>query len=1009
MSGKKHWFRKKKRGYSDPELSCNHVNPTVEDEDTVWTVRGSQGESSQRPLCQELVMKETVICGPEMKVRPLPPLPKAKASSYIYDYVDKEFWTDEQINSNERNKYEERLQFFKEMIISNVDVRQVLPHLTFVEYPQKYRNIATDKSKRDAMICLVDEIEKSEELGRWKQFVEALERCGYEYISQCLKGRSVIDYSYQKKFLKIMSVTVRKQIVPTELTAYLWNADVINDEEKQRIECQQTLQGEIAAADLLLEILPTKSENWYKLFIDALRHAEMIDVANILDLPELHEGKTGQKIISTRTNAEYSPANSMQEVTERIQCDPLNVETNPDSDTTTLKSTSPDDVNEQNTNANYENNESSIMDTMEKELYTWSSWASTKSVPDLPFFVIALHSRQKEREMELSISEGDCLKVVEDYGDFYGVQVEGITWLIPKDCAKVFDKVPIPLPRECAESADETYTFCPPLSERNSPSLTERTPVDAFKINDTTDAATYSNDKRYEEVESPHLRGQKIISTRTNAEYSPANSMQEVTERIQCDPLNVETNPDSDTTTLKSTSPDDVNEQNTNANYENKESSIMDTMEKELYTWSSWASTKSVPDLPFFVIALHSRQKEREMELSISEGDCLKVVEDYGDFYGVQVEGITWLIPKDCAKVFDKVPIPLPRKCAESADETYTFCPPLSERNSPSLPERTPVDAFKINDTTDAATYSDDKRYEEVESPHLRARVFDKVRIPLPGECAESANDTYTFSPLLRERAPVDAFKIYDTTDAATDYDDEPYEEVEPPDLQVCANIIYDRTEAAMDCDDEYYDEACSPHPQDTVDEEPPLVNAFTKTADSRENNVTNAKCTSSSSLLKDSSTLDDIIDADWKFLKKEQELLLEAETLANEELEQFKAVVNLKNNINELQCQKLKVAIEFASAGERFKLHRESIIGVQGGNFDHFEPESEYSSEGLYSAQHMFRNRMENKSRDLPLQFENLYRERSNSRKSWLSRASSFKDSAIYECTSLATVEEDT
>ncbi|WAR26620.1 hypothetical protein MAR_012324 [Mya arenaria] len=792
------------RGYSDPELSCNHVNPTVEDEDTVWTVRGSQGESSQRPLCQELVMKETVICGPEMKVRPLPPLPKAKASSYIYDYVDKEFWTDEQINSNERNKYEERLQFFKEMIISNVDVRQVLPHLTFVEYPQKYRNIATDKSKRDAMICLVDEIEKSEELGRWKQFVEALERCGYEYISQCLKGRSVIDYSYQKKFLKIMSVTVRKQIVPTELTAYLWNADVINDEEKQRIECQQTLQGEIAAADLLLEILPTKSENWYKLFIDALRHAEMIDVANILDLPELHEGKTGQKIISTRTNAEYSPANSMQEVTERIQCDPLNgkiiterfehrssstslylVETNPDSDTTTLKSTSPDDVNEQNTNANYENNESSIMDTMEKELYTWSSWASTKS------------------EMELSISEGDCLKVVEDYGDFYGVQVEGITWLIPKDC-----------------------------------------------------------------------------------------------------------------------------------------------------------------DLPFFVIALHSRQKEREMELSISEGDCLKVVEDYGDFY---------------------------------------------ERNSPSLPERTPVDAFKINDTTDAATYSDDKRYEEVESPHLRARVFDKVRIPLPGECAESANDTYTFSPLLRERAPVDAFKIYDTTDAATDYDDEPYEEVEPPDLQVCANIIYDRTEAAMDCDDEYYDEACSPHPQDTVDEEPPLVNAFTKTADSRENNVTNAKCTSSSSLLKDSSTLDDIIDADWKFLKKEQELLLEAETLANEELEQFKAVVNLKNNINELQCQKLKVAIEFASAGERFKLHRESIIGVQGGNFDHFEPESEYSSEGLYSAQHMFRNRMENKSRDLPLQFENLYRERSNSRKSWLSRASSFKDSAIYECTSLATVEEDT
>ncbi|WAR26619.1 hypothetical protein MAR_012323, partial [Mya arenaria] len=507
-----YWDDMHQRGYSDPESSCNHVNPTVEDDNTVWKVRGCQGESGQYldPQCQALVMKETVLYGPGIKVRPLPPLPQATPTSSIYDYVDKEFWSDEQRNTNEKNHYEERLQIFKEMIISNVDV---LP-----KYPQKYRNIATNSSKRDAMICLVNEIEKSEELGRWKQFVEALERCGYEYISRCLKCRSVIDNSYQKKFLKIMSVAVRKQIVPTELTAYLWNADVINDEDKQRIECQQTLQGEIAAADLLLEILPTKKDNWYKLFIDALRHAEMIDVANVLDLPELREGKTGPKIISTRNDLEFSPANSMQEVTERIQCNPLNdgmiakhlehrtsstslylVETNPDSDTTALKSTSPDDVNEQNTKMNNENKDSSNMNIMEKELYSWSSWASLKSVPDIPFFVVALHSRQKEREMELSISEGDCLKVVEDYGNFYGVQRGGKTWLIPKDSAKVFDKVPFPLP-------DETYTCCPPLPERDSPSLPERTPVDAFKINDTTNAATYSDDKRYEEVESPHLR-----------------------------------------------------------------------------------------------------------------------------------------------------------------------------------------------------------------------------------------------------------------------------------------------------------------------------------------------------------------------------------------------------------------------------------------------------------------------------------------------------------------------
>ncbi|XP_052779401.1 uncharacterized protein LOC128216777 [Mya arenaria] len=622
-----YWDDMHQRGYSDPESSCNHVNPTVEDDNTVWKVRGCQGESGQYldPQCQALVMKETVLYGPGIKVRPLPPLPQATPTSSIYDYV---------------------------------------------EYPQKYRNIATNSSKRDAMICLVNEIEKSEELGRWKQFVEALERCGYEYISRCLKCRSVIDNSYQKKFLKIMSVAVRKQIVPTELTAYLWNADVINDEDKQRIECQQTLQGEIAAADLLLEILPTKKDNWYKLFIDALRHAEMIDVANVLDLPELREGKTGPKIISTRNDLEFSPANSMQEVTERIQCNPLN-------------------------------------DGM-----------------------IAKHLEHRTSSTSLYL---------------------------------------------------------------------------------------------------------------------------------------VETNPDSDTTALKSTSPDDVNEQNTKMNNENKDSSNMNIMEKELYSWSSWASLKSVPDIPFFVVALHSRQKEREMELSISEGDCLKVVEDYGNFYGVQRGGKTWLIPKDSAKVFDKVPFPLP-------DETYTCCPPLPERDSPSLPERTPVDAFKINDTTNAATYSDDKRYEEVESPHLR----------------------------------VDAFKINDTTDTATDCIDIPYEEVESPDLR-----------------DTVDEEVCTQGSLNELLDCPPFVNAFKRTEDSRENNVRNSKC-------------------------------------------------------------------------------------VQGGNFDHFEPESEYSSEGYYSAQHMLRNRTEKTSRDLPLQFE-MYRACSTGRKSWRSRASSFKDSAIYECTNLAPVKEDT
>ncbi|WAR26569.1 hypothetical protein MAR_012273, partial [Mya arenaria] len=498
----------------------------------------------------------------------------------------------------------------------------------------------------------------------------------------------------------------------------------------------------------------------------------------------------------------------------------------------------------------------------------------------------------------------------------------------------------------------------------------------------------------------------------------------------------VETNPESDNTALKSTSLGDVNEQNTNINYENKDSSNMDTMEKEFYTWSSWASTKSEPDIPFFVVALHSRQKERVMELAISEGDCLKVVEDYGDFYGVQVEGKIWLIPKDCAKVFDKVPIPLPGECAESADDTYTYSPPL--------PERAPVDALKLNDTTVAATDCDDECYNKIESPDLQVDALklndttdaatdcddelDALKLNDTTVAATDCDDECykeVESPDLQVDAlklndttdaatdcddELDALKLNDTTDAATDCDDECYKEVESPDLQVDTLKLNDTTDAATDCDDECYkevespdlqvdalklndttdtatdsaddryEEVESPDVQDTVDEEvcthgslneildiPPIANAFKKTEGSRVNNVKNAKCTrqlSSSHLLKDSLTLDDVIHADWKTVKEGKDRLLEAKRLAKEELEQLKAVVNLKNNISEIQCQKIKLAKDFASADERFKLHRESIKGVQGGNFDHFEPESEYLSEGLYSAEHM--NRMENTSRDL-------------------------------------------
>ncbi|XP_052781165.1 uncharacterized protein LOC128217809 [Mya arenaria] len=324
MFSKKRWFRKKRnlccddmrqRVYIDQDISCNHVNTTIENENTVWKLRGCQGESSPylKPLCRELIMKETVLCGPDIKSRPLLPLPSTPPSNDIYDYISDYIQPGSPCEIQERTHYERRTVEFKELIITCVDVLQILPHLTFVEYPQSYRIVANTKSGREATQTLIDDIQKSEVPGRWRQFVQALERCGYDYVVKCIKGQLVQDKSCQKEFLKIMSVAIRKCITPTELTPFLWAHGVINDEDKQRIECQQTTHGEIQAADMLLEIIPTKVENWYRLFVDSLLTAKLTDVAKLLDIHEIMDIPSADQTSTCKTELVISKSGSGSE------------------------------------------------------------------------------------------------------------------------------------------------------------------------------------------------------------------------------------------------------------------------------------------------------------------------------------------------------------------------------------------------------------------------------------------------------------------------------------------------------------------------------------------------------------------------------------------------------------------------------------------------------------------------------------------------------------------------
>jgi len=124
--------------------------------------------------------------------------------------------------------------------------------------------------------------------------VHVLFQPGYDYVVKNLVSEITVDHTYQRRYLKIVQPQLRLLFVPSELLPELYSRDVIKAEDKERVARLENNEGPIAAADLLLEILPTKHIFWYKAFIEALRKVDQTDAADILDIPELLDGIIGE-------------------------------------------------------------------------------------------------------------------------------------------------------------------------------------------------------------------------------------------------------------------------------------------------------------------------------------------------------------------------------------------------------------------------------------------------------------------------------------------------------------------------------------------------------------------------------------------------------------------------------------------------------------------------------------------------------------------------------------------
>lgn len=61
--------------------------------------------------------------------------------------------------------------------------------------------------------------------------------------------------------------------------------EVISESDKEHVRAENIKRGAIAASFLLIEKLPRKHVDWYRLFLEVARRREMYDIVELLDVP----------------------------------------------------------------------------------------------------------------------------------------------------------------------------------------------------------------------------------------------------------------------------------------------------------------------------------------------------------------------------------------------------------------------------------------------------------------------------------------------------------------------------------------------------------------------------------------------------------------------------------------------------------------------------------------------------------------------------------------------------
>ncbi|XP_052809567.1 uncharacterized protein LOC128238040 [Mya arenaria] len=129
---------------------------------------------------------------------------------------------------------------------------------------------------------LLDCIRSSPDQGKWREFINALEKTKYICLVKKIRRQKVKDDTDEREYIRIMMPQLRNLINPREIMAHLLYHDIIISDDKEEIECVMSNSGSIEASELLLERVSGKHPNWYPILTRELIQHGHQSAGNIL-------------------------------------------------------------------------------------------------------------------------------------------------------------------------------------------------------------------------------------------------------------------------------------------------------------------------------------------------------------------------------------------------------------------------------------------------------------------------------------------------------------------------------------------------------------------------------------------------------------------------------------------------------------------------------------------------------------------------------------------------------